>query len=246
MLKYIRAENIKAKGSKSLILAITLPILTIVISILLGGFHIFTRFVIYWWEALFLTLLIVLIVLSSYINEEKAEGFFNIKTINLEWGKDYFAKNIVVLKPLLISNLILFLLIYLIAKYLAVGVEINQIKTNYLIFSLFLSIITQSWIIPLTYLLIRKLGNSLSIIINISMGFLIAPLLASTKLWYFVPYTYIYRLNAHLLGVAPSGDLVKSKIYSSNINIFIPVLMSFILFLLFYQIGRKSFFKKEG
>lgn len=203
MMTILQAEHLKRNGGETWKLVTLLPLLSNLIAFLLVGPELLESFAIYWWEALFLNLLIALLVLKDNKMEELAGGRQNIKGLSITFNI-YLAKMMLIAKDCLIASGIFLLLLYGIGQAYIGFITLNLIRDGV---TLILMLLVSLWTLPFLYLLSQKIGYYISVLSHTLFGLLIAPLLARTSVWFALPYTYTYKISEHIMGLKPSGDV---------------------------------------
>ncbi|KGB50811.1 hypothetical protein LH61_04760 [Leuconostoc mesenteroides P45] len=236
MLNILKSEFLKTKHSGSLSDAIIIPIFTTVLSLVIGGPEIFTQFTIYWWETLFLFLLVGVLFLNDQKSEQRAGDFQNIEVTDKSFNI-YMAK--IVLNILFIIMASFFLVIANLCLKM-IFPSIIKIDVQLLIITCLGIVISMLWNIPLIYIVGRKVNNYVVIVINIFLCFLIAPFIANSYFWELFPYTYHYHIAERLYGIEPSGEQL-AKFAHTNINSYVlPLFLSLLLFLFFIILLKKE------
>ncbi|MGT2800531.1 hypothetical protein [Streptococcus marmotae] len=202
MKALFQSEYLKLKGSGQKKLALLLPFLTIAIAFLIGSPYILESFALYWWEALFLFVLISLLCLYDYQAEKQAGQFQNVQVGSLT-AKIRLVKGLLVVYQLAIASGFFLLFLYLVSLVFPTILALHWL-TN--ILALFLVLLTVLWDIPFLYSCFGHFNPYLILVVNSFLCFLVAPFIAQTKWWYLFPYTYHYQVMAILLQIKPSGD----------------------------------------
>lgn len=236
MLNILKSEFLKTKHSGSLRDAIIIPIFTTVLSLVIGGPEIFTQFTIYWWETLFLFLLVGVLFLNDQKSEQRAGDFQNIEVTDKSFNI-YIAK--IVLNILFIIMASFFFVIANLCLKM-IFPSIIKIDVQLLVITCLGIVISMLWNIPLIYIVGRKANNYVVIVINIFLCFLIAPFIANSSFWELFPYTYHYHIAEKLYGIKPSGEQLAKFAYT-NINSYVlPLFLSLLLFLFFIILLKKE------
>ena len=144
MIKALFSEILKLKKVRINKLLWIIPLLTGLIAFLVGGVIIFSPFAIYWWESVFLYLLIGLLFLMDFNMEKKAGNFQNVK-YNLWSFQIYLAKIFLIFVRVAISSLFFIILVIVLNKFFSGYTELLLSKS---ILSIFLLLLSVFWNIP--------------------------------------------------------------------------------------------------
>lgn len=228
MIKIFKSEWLKQRKNTSKKFLIIAPGLSILIAILLVGPSIIESFSIYWWEAVFLYTLIGLLFLYDYKAEEAAGNFQNIYFRN-DSVKIYIVKILLKLKDLLISNVWFLAILLFTSNFLYADlISLNIIGD---LICLVLISITSIWVLPLLYLFSKWINPYILVSINSLICFLVAPFIAQSSFWFFLPFTYHYKIAYSLMYIKPSGDLDLTNHVTDVKMVVFAVFLSLILFI---------------
>lgn len=163
MLNILKSEFLKTKHSGSVRDAVIIPMFAVIVSLVIGGPEIFTQFTIYWWETLFLFLLVGILFLNDQKSEKRAGDFQNIeatdKTFNI-----YIAKIFLNILFIIIASFF-FVVADLCLKMVFPG--IIKIDVRLLVITCLGIVISMLWNIPLIYIVGRKVNSYVVIVLNI-------------------------------------------------------------------------------
>lgn len=227
MLTILKSEFLKTKHSGAFRDAFIVPIFASMMALVIGGPEIFTQFSIYWWETLFLFLLIGVLFLNDQKSERRAGNFQNVEVMDKKF-KIYIAKIVLNILFVVMSSFF-FIVADLCLKM--IFPTIIKIDVKLLAVTCLGIVIAVLWNVPFLYIIGKKLSNYVVVVINIFFCFLIAPFIANSSFWEIVPYTYHYRLAEKLYGIKPSGEQI-STFEPTNINSYVlPLVLSLLLFL---------------
>lgn len=236
MKNILRSEALKIKGGGRRNIVITVPIITIFITLLTAGANIFESFAIYWWEAIFLFTVFGLLFLYDRKSEEKAGNFQNVRLGELSY-RVKLAKIILISWQALLSCMLfvslLFIMLFLFSTFTFTSIVKNTVL-------LFLLLFASLWNIPVLYYFSKWINAYLILAINSLTCLLIAPFIAQSPFWYIFPYTYHYKIAHELIGLKPSGDL---SVLPTTIN-YAVIIIALILSVIITGIGI-YFLKRE-
>lgn len=236
MKAILQSEYLKLKGAGQKKLALLLPFLTLAIAFLIGSPDILESFTMYWWEALFLFVLIGLLCLYDHQAEKQAGRFQNVLVGTLS-ANIYFVKWLLVVYQLVIASGFVLLFLYLVS--LLFPTMLLHWLTN--VMTLFLVLLTVLWNIPFLYSCFEHFNAYLVLVVNSFLCFLVAPFIAQTNWWYLFPYTYHYKVMAILLHIKPSGD---TMVPAASMDI-LSLLMAVVLSLALASLGAVIWMRKE-
>lgn len=232
MIKALFSEILKLKKVRINKLLWIIPLLTGLIAFLVGGVIIFSPFAIYWWESVFLYLLIGLLFLMDFNMEKKAGNFQNVKS-NLWSFQIYLAKIFLIFVRVAISSLFFIILVIVLNKFFSGYTELLLSKS---ILSIFLLLLSVFWNIPWLYFLANFINGYLLIAVNTLVCLLFGSIISQTQWWFAFPYSYHYKISQYLLGVQPSGifKIINLQLF----DVMSPVLLSLLISLLLIYFTR--------
>ena len=232
MIKALFSEILKLKKVRINKLLWIIPLLTGLIAFLVGGVIIFSPFAIYWWESVFLYLLIGLLFLMDFNMEKKAGNFQNVK-YNLWSFQIYLAKIFLIFIRVAISSLFFIILVIVLNKFFSGYTELLLSKS---ILSIFLLLLSVFWNIPWLYFLANFINGYLLIAVNTLVCLLFGSIISQTQWWFAFPYSYHYKISQYLLGVQPSG--IFKIINLQFFDVMSPVSLSLLISLLLIYFTR--------
>ena len=242
MQKIFYSELLKLRHLGTTKFLIIIPFLSVLIAFLMGGLQIFVPFSIYWWEAIFLYLVIGLLFIVDRRLESQAGQYQNIMNKHFTW-KISLMKMVLIGMRTLISSLFLLAFIYLVAFIYTGIIPINISKTA---ISLILIWTTTLWNIPFLYMLSKYMGHFILLALNTFVCLLIAPFIAQTPLWFVLPYTYHYKIAQFLLDLKPSGDIIVNTNHTSIFQVLLTMMLSIVVTLLLsFSLQRRQLNAKE-
>lgn len=180
MIKALFSEILKLKKVRINKLLWIIPLLTGLIAFLVGGVIIFSPFAIYWWESVFLYLLIGLLFLMDFNMEKKAGNFQNVK-YNLWSFQIYLAKIFLIFVRVAISSLFFIILVIVLNKFFSGYTELLLSKS---ILSIFLLLLSVFWNIPWLYFLANFINGYLLIAVNTLVCLLFGSIISQTQWWF--------------------------------------------------------------
>lgn len=235
MAKILQSELLKLKRLGTFKFLIIIPFITVLIAYLMVGLQIFVSFSIYWWEAIFLYLLISLLCLFDRRLEDQAGHFQNVIKQPFSWKITLIKMALIALRTLIAS--LFFLAFISLVAFLYTGlIPINLARTT---LALLLIWVTTLWNIPFSYLLTKYMNHFLMLALNSLICLLIAPLLAQSSFWFVFPYTYHYKISQFLLNLKPSGDLSTGPLHTNLFSVLATILLAISLTLLVSYLLKK-------
>lgn len=239
MWNIIKSEKIKMKRSNKII--VSLPIITLFFSLIFGGFGRVASFSIFWWESLFCGILTLSMIFFDYIREETAGEGINVminKTISC---KIFMAKTTNIIFCLLASAILFSLFIYCISL---ISIRVYSIKR--LLIGNVLLIINISFIVPIYLYLCDYINIWILMMGNTLVYLFIFPLVAMTKVYYVIPFTYHFKIGEWIFNISPKGEEIDRALSQNYLGVGILTGISlFILYVLTLFLGRKYKRKQE-
>lgn len=233
MWNIIKSEKLKMKGSNKII--VSLPIITLLFSLIFGGIGRIASFSIFWWESLFCGLLILSLIFFDYKREETAGEGINIKINKTMSFKIFIAKTINIIFYLLISAMLFSLFIYGIAL---ISIRIHSIPR--LLIGNALIIMNTSFIVPIYLYLSDYINIWILMIVNTLIYLFVLPLVAMTKFYYLIPFSYNFKIGEWIFNISPKGEEMNVVLSQNYLGIGILTGISILLlFVLTFFLGNK-------
>lgn len=229
-MNIFKAEKIKLKNSKVLLSSIWIPVVCGLFSLFFGGTYNVIAQTIYWWLGSFLLFLLQLFVYINLTLEKKANNNFNIESIHIKKSKIYISKILLTTYYGAISNVVLLLVIFFFRWSMPRNPFFDS--TVKMIVGICMILLTSIWIIPLFILLARKVSGIVVILLNFIVSLLVIPFVASSRFYFFIPYTYPYKVGKNFFYIKESGDIMRQPLMSvDKLELSIVIVLSFVLYI---------------
>lgn len=241
-MKYLKSEHLKFKKTFSNKLLIFAPLITVIFAWVVGGFVGYQYMSLYWWYSFLLPGTIAILCHLSNQKEERAGKYYSIYSAPINLKKFWISKNLILLEKLILAGFVLALLMS-ISNIISPATVVFPIGRS--IIGSIAIMIASAWQIPFCLLLTFKVGMFLPIVINTALGIFLPGLIGNTSLWLLCPYCWAPKLAEPLMGVSINGTLVDPANFS-RLNIVLPLLLSFLLFVVFTCLGAENFNRQEA
>ncbi|MDY5912930.1 MAG: lantibiotic immunity ABC transporter MutE/EpiE family permease subunit [Inconstantimicrobium porci] len=241
-MKYLKSEILTTKRTMVNKLVLIAPFCVAFFAVVAGGIASFQYSGLYWWYSFILESVIAILCGLSYQKEQHAGKFYSVRSLPISLEKFEFSKVIVLVEKLLIACL--FLALLLSSAYLWAPVAAVYSISKIIIGCCFI-ILASIWEVPLCFLLMRKIGMLITIIVNSLIGIFTIALIGATSLWFIWPYCWAAKIGEYFMQIAISGTFMKT----ADINIigtFVVLMISILLFLVLSVIDSKIFAQYEG
>lgn len=240
-MNYLKAEHLKFKRTISNKLLLIAPFLTALFAWIVGGFYGFQYMTFYWWYAFLLPGTIAILCSLAHQKEEQAGKYYSVLSAPINLKQFEYAKVLILIEKLLVAAV--FLAIFAaVSNLISPALAVYSMGRNF-IGSVAL-IIASIWQVPLCLFLARKTGLLLPIAVNTLLGILMPSLLGNTALAWICPYCWAAKTAELLMGIESNGTFAGVAAFSWSI--FLPLVFSIILYILFTLWDAADFSKKEG
>ena len=240
-MNYLKAEHLKFKRTISNKLLLIAPFLTALFAWIVGGFYGFQYMTFYWWYAFLLPGTIAILCSLTHQKEERAGKYYSVLSAPINLKQFEYAKVLILIEKLLVAAV--FLAIFAaVSNLISPALAVYSMGRNF-IGSVAL-IIASIWQVPLCLFLARKTGLLLPIAVNTLLGILMPSLLGNTALAWICPYCWAAKTAELLMGIESNGTFAGVAAFSWSI--FLPLVFSIILYILFTLWDAADFSKKEG
>lgn len=235
-MEYLEAEHLTLKHTMFNRLLVIAPFCTAAFAFLAGGFSGLQYMGLYWWYAFLLQGTVAVLCVLSWQKEERAGKFCGIYSMPVDLRRFERAKNLVAAEKLLVSGIVL-------ALFLSVPHLLSPQLVVYGVGKMFLGsiliILASLWQIPLCFMLVRKMGTVLPVIINTIVGLLTIAVIGNTPLWWVWPYCWPAKLAENFMGIGVNGVWAEE---AANLPLVLAVLAaSLLLFVLLTMFDEKNF-----
>lgn len=249
MINCFFAENLKIKRTFINKLIYIGPLFTFIMAILLA-FNYYVVDSYNWWYMNILPCVIALecSLIWGIDNKYKNKAVLSLP-VKLE--KVWYAKVLVVLKNVLISNIVLFILTNIVSSVLNINNVLNIPLINGFA-AIIILILTFMWQIPLWIFINQKLNKYICVILSVCINTIFQVLSVSLNLWFLIPFCYPARLMCPVLKILPNGltAVPESITYKPELmnTTSIPycIIVSLILFIMFSYLTGKVYSKIEA
>ncbi|MGY3766003.1 lantibiotic immunity ABC transporter MutE/EpiE family permease subunit [Vagococcus vulneris] len=234
-----QSEFLKTKHSPIRYLTIILPLITCVLAVFLMSGQAVQIGTMNWWYTLILPVVVIIISTESII-EEKAMNFFNLFIIPVSLRRSWLVKIGICSILLLISNMILFIAVTVLGIIFS-----SQFSVLTGLLSCVVMTVTSIWLIPLSLFLVVKWNRLVTWFIVICLTTVggLQPVVGS--FWWFLPATITSRLMSALIKINPNGIPLSSGSLLNRTSVIIPGLMISIISFIVISILTAYWFEKR-
>ncbi|WP_018750253.1 lantibiotic immunity ABC transporter MutE/EpiE family permease subunit [Paenibacillus sanguinis] len=242
MMTCIQAELLKVKRTFTLKLVWLAPLLTLLLcAALMAGQYLQTA-TYNWWYTLLLPGTLTLLCTGVIQKDCKKLKYHAILGLPIHPSTIWLGKIGVAALLLLASSFLLFVYVSLSGWIFPALLSLTDSAVASLL--LFLSFL---WQVPLCLYLADRIGMFATLILNILGNGACAVLLATTPLWWIVPYAIPARLMCAAIGVLPNGLPVPSGDTLLDRSVMLPgVLVALVWFVLLSAITMLAFRNREA
>ncbi|MDO4661515.1 MAG: lantibiotic immunity ABC transporter MutE/EpiE family permease subunit [Tissierellia bacterium] len=243
MMAYILAENLKNKRSFVKKLLFIAPLIVVIQSFILMPSY-FTINSYNWWYTIVLPATISLIAGLINLKDDKKLKYKAIFPLDIDLKKIWISKIIIIIIYVAIA-----LVIHMILTFVMQGF-VGQVTGSYgfrdLLLASLLLLFANIWQIPLCLFLVKKIGFVGGVVINSILAIGLGIGFADNSLWLLVPYSYGLRLMIPAMKILPNGLLIEpNNPIIANTSILIPIVISFVLFIILTIITARYFANLE-
>lgn len=241
MLNYIMSENMKFKNTFTKKLVFFIPVISILITLVLGAGELFQLAS---YNYLYTAILpgVLTLISAGIINKDtkKLKGRA-LLGLPIDPAKLWISKIC-----LCIVYLFIFCIIFLVLINISSVIWGRSLSFTRSIYGISLIFITFLWQIPLCLFMTDKIGTTLTLLINFSCNVLGVILAIEPLKWIIFPYGITSRIMCPAIGVLPNALKVpvNSPLKESSV-IFIGVIVSILLFVFLSALTALLFRKKE-
>ncbi|MCI1982764.1 MAG: lantibiotic immunity ABC transporter MutE/EpiE family permease subunit [Oscillospiraceae bacterium] len=241
MLNYLKAENLKYKGTFAKKLVVIAPALMILLALISGRYFVENGY--NWWYVLILPGFITL--LTALINqyEEKKLKYRAVFVLPVNLKRVWISKVVLIEIYVAVASLIHLagILLGMAAYNASSGIAFGQA-----IEATFILLITSIWQIPLCLFLSKKFGLMAAILLNLGGGTVLEIWAADKVWWWACPYSWSARLMCPVLGVLPQGVMAKPGNPMLNAGVIpVGIVLSIAFFALLLFLTSQWFPKQE-
>jgi hypothetical protein len=206
MRSAIQSERLKEKHSGMASLMVLVPLTTFLVSVLISGASNASRAMVYWWELLFMSVLMSAFQWIRWDYERSAAHGQNRAFSGMPEELLVAADLLLVTIRTVLSSAICCLFVAGIARLTAGAMETHPIPFGRYCLAFLAILLAEAWMIPVTQLASVRPGGVILVVlccINMALG----PLAAQTTFWYLAPASYPFVATGRLLSIHPSGAL---------------------------------------
>lgn len=226
-MRFVRAEYLKYKHTMLNRLLLIAPLLTVLFSFFMAGVLNFQSITIYWWYAFLLQGMIAVLCFLSNQAEEISGNRQITFSLPVNLKKVKWAKHLLLIEKLFITEMICMLLIQICPMLLFPGYAVYNFWELF-IANIVLVIITM-WQIPFCFIIMRFLGKFTAIFINVLLGLLSVIAVGNSGYWILYPYCWSAKEMEVILRIGMSGVFLDT--YASyNILHLLAMVLSVLLF----------------
>lgn len=236
MIDIIKSEFQKSKRTSINKFVIITPILTLILSFLLGDVQNDYN----WWYIMFLPGMLS-IISSQVITREEKISYKGLFLYPQDKGTMWVGK-IIYLNILLIITSLIFMVGIICFSFIYVN---PTISLNNNIWATLILIMTFSFQIPISLFLTVKFNMFISVIFNVAMTFLGALSFGTNLFKVLYPYGISSALMVPILHVLPNGLQVAENSMLPEVNITVGILINVVVFIIITTITTLWFRNKE-
>ena len=241
MPHYLKAENLKCKGTFAKKLVLIAPAVMILLALLSGRYFVANGY--NWWYVMILPGLITL--LSALVNqvEEKKLRYRAVFVLPVNLKRIWISKIFLIALYAAAAGLIHLagILLGMAVYNTSSGIGFRQV-----IEATSILILTSLWQIPLCLFLSKKWGLMPTVFLNLCGGITLEILSANKAWWWACPYGWSARLMCPVLGVLPEGLLAKPGDFLLDTGVIpVGIVLSAALFALLLFLTAQWFPKQE-
>lgn len=240
MLNFMMAEVQKLNRTFSKKLIWLAPLVTVLVSGILGVGSFFQIGSYNFWYTMFLPASLSIIA-STIVEKDKKLKYTALFTLPFSKDKLWIGKIISCLYIYLITSVIFTITI-------SIGglLYVENISLLQNLIAAIVLFITFLWQIPFCMFFASKFGMIATLLINTILNIIGVVLFATSSIWYLFPYAIPSRLMCPILSLLPNGLLAQEGNILLNTNVIIPgLLISILCFIVFTAITSKYFAGKE-
>jgi lantibiotic protection ABC transporter MutE/EpiE family permease subunit len=241
MPNYLKAENLKCKGTFAQKLVVLAPAVMILLALISGRYFVENGY--NWWYVLILPGFITL--LSALVNqyEEKKLSYRAVLALPVNLKRIWISKVSLIGVYMAIASLIHLAGILLGMTFYNTS---SRVSAGQVIGATFILIITSLWQIPLCLFLSKKFGLMPTVFLNLCGGITLEILAADKTWWWVCPYSWPTRLMCPVLGVLPQGVMAKPGDPLLNAGVIpVGIVLSIAFFALLLFLTTQWFPKQE-
>lgn len=231
MFSYLKAENLKFKGTFTKKLIFIAPVITLFFGFMSGPYFQVNAF--NWWYIIIFPGTVALFCALANQKDEKKMKYRAIFPLDINLKKAWISKIGVIAIYTLLASFTLSLGV-IIGKYIITGsiksLMITISSTQAVVAAIIITI-TSLWQIPLCLFLAKKFGFFSPIILNTLIGMVLECLMTTKSLWWVCPYSWPTRLMCPVLRLLPNGLPAEAKDPLLNASVIpIGIILSIALF----------------
>lgn len=241
MLNYIKAENLKCRGTFTKKLVMIAPVCMLLLAYLSGRYFVENGY--NWWYALILPGFLTLLTALVNQNEERKLHYRAVFALPVNLKKTLIAKVLLIGIYVSIANIV-HLAGIILGKF--IYCTSSNITVSQMITASLLLIVTSLWQIPLCLFLSKKFGLLTTILLNYGVGTVLQIFAANKAYWWACPYSWATRLMCPVLGILPAGVMAKAGDPMLNPGVIpVGIILSLVLFVLLVFVTTHWFPKLE-
>ncbi|TYA10165.1 lantibiotic immunity ABC transporter MutE/EpiE family permease subunit [Paenibacillus faecis] len=237
----VRAEHLKVKRTFTRKLVYIAPLVTLMLCVVLMGGHFFQSGSFNWWYAMMLPGTLALLCIGVLQKDARKLRYRSILALPLSPSLTWLGKIVEVSRLFLMSSLFLWLI--LTAGSMVFPGTLSAITSLIACLVIF---VTFLWQIPLWLYLVDRIGVFVTFILSMVGNVGLGIMLATSDMWWLVPFTIPARLMCPIIQVLPNGLPVPEGDPLMDGSVILPgLLISVGLFVLLSFITAKAFDAKE-
>jgi ABC-2 type transport system permease protein len=241
MLNYIKAENLKCKGTFAKKLVVIAPVCMVLLSTIEGKYFVVNGY--NWWYALILPGFVTLLTTLVNQNEEKKLHYRAVFALPVNLKKTWISKASLIGIYVAIANIIHLAGIILGKLFYCTS---SNITISQMITATLLLIVTSLWQIPFCLFFAKKFGLLPAVLINFGAGTALCFFAVTKSFWWICPYSWAARLMCPVMGILPNGNpaLHGDALLDPGV-VPIGIILSIALFVVLLAVTANWFSKQE-
>lgn len=205
MLGMFQAERLKLKRSMAKKLLVFAPIIAILYGFIAPVGYLVNNAYNWWYVMIFPGLLTLFAVLINTYEEKKLH-YRAVFPLPISLRKFWFEKIFITVYYLNFSNGVLWIITVLLNTFILPNYGKDYTYTvGELALASLVIIVTTLWQIPFCLWLTKRIGFTITLIINLMSNFILGVVFATTSCWWLCPYSWGIRLMVPILKILPSG-----------------------------------------
>lgn len=241
-MQYLRAEHLTLRHSMFNRLLVIAPFCAAGFAFLAGGFIGIQYMGLYWWYSFLLQGTIAILCVLSVQKEERAGKYYGVFSLPIQLRWYEMARTLVVTEKLIVSGLVLAVLLS-IPHVLSPQLVVFSVAKMFVGSSLI--ILTSLWQIPWCFLLMRKCGMVVTVVVNTLIGLFTIATIGNSSFWWIWPYCWSAKLTEYWMGIGVNG-VWQESLQQKNGSVILILAAALLFFALLAMFEARAFVRKGG